>query len=96
MSYLHLDKLTPGNLGVFLIGVVLAWFLYNATKHLLMGLVCLVIAVLGAGYATGVISPEKAIEVAKSAGKTGLEAAESEAKLLGDKARESADKATEN
>lgn len=88
MDHLHLDKLTPGNIGILLGGVVLAWLLYKATKHLIMGLLCLTIAVTAAGYFTGVLSPEKAARAAEAAGKNGLQAAEIQAKSLGQKAGE--------
>ena len=86
MNYLHLDKLTPGTIGVFLVVIVLAWLLYKATKHLVMGLLCLIVAVTAAGYFTGVVSPAKALHAAEAVGKNGLQAAESQAKVLGEKA----------
>ena len=86
MDHLHLDKLTPANLGVFAVGVVLTWLLYKATKHLVAAFICLVIAVLGAGYVTGVISPRTTLEEARSAGKRSLEAVEAEAKAIRERA----------
>ena len=87
MHYMHLDKLTPGNLAVFALAVVLAWLLYKATQHLVMALLCLVVAVTAAGYLTGVISPAKALEAAKTAGTESLDAAKTGAKALQEKAR---------
>ncbi len=92
MHYLHLDKLTPGNLAVFAVGIVLAWLLYKATKHLLMGLLCLTVAILAAGYVTGVVAPETAVRAAETVGREGLQAAETGARALGEKAAEAAER----
>lgn len=91
MGHLHLDKLTPGNIAVFIGAVVLAWLLYKATKHLILGLMCLTVALAGAAYATGVLTPEKAITAARMVGQEGLQAAELGAKKLEEKAKEKAD-----
>jgi membrane protein required for beta-lactamase induction len=88
MNFVHLEQLTLGNLGILVVAIVLVWLLYKATKHLVMGLVCLSIAVTAVGYFTGVISPDKAAHAAESVGKSGLQAAETEAKALGQKAGE--------
>ena len=88
MDHLHFDKLTPGTIGLFVGALVLVWLLYKATKHLVVGLVCLSIAVVGVGYATGVLSTEKAIAKAKEVGHEGLDAAETEAKAVGNHVRE--------
>ncbi len=86
MNYLHLEKLTPGNLAAFAVAIALAWFLYKGTKHLFFGLFCLTVAVVGVGYLTGVITTDdtKAVlAAAKKAGQEGLNAADLRAKALG-------------
>ncbi len=95
MDHLHFDKLTPGTIGLFIGAIVLVWLLYNATKHLVMAFFCLVVAVTGVGYATGVLSTEKAIAKAKEVGKDGLEAAETKAKAVEERVRERAKNAPE-
>lgn len=87
MEYLNTDALNLRSALMFFIALGAAYFMFKATKHLLFGLLFLVAAIGGAGYLSGVVTPEKVREAAgavkeKAAGS--LESASDKAKKIGE------------
>ncbi len=87
MDWLQLDHITPRTLFLLAVALLAGWMVLKATKHLLLSLLCLAIAVLGIGYVSGVIT----LDHAKAAGgavvdkaSEGVQAASERAKKLGE------------
>lgn len=87
MEFLNTDALNLRSALMFFIALGAAYFMFKATKHFLVGLVCLVAAIGGAGYLSGVITPDRVKQAAsavKDKASGSLESASEKAKKIGE------------
>ncbi len=87
MEFLNTDALNLKSALMFFIALGAAYFMFKATKHLLVGLLCLIAAIGGAGYLSGVITPDRvrqAADAVKDKAAGSLESASDKAKKIGE------------
>ena len=87
MDFLNADAFNLRSALMFFVALGAAYFIYKATKHFLVGLLCLVAALGGAGYLSGVITPDRVRQAAsavKDKASGSLESANDKAKKIGE------------
>lgn len=87
LQYIDMDMLGPRAYGFFVAALIVGYFAWKWTKHTLFGIFMTLAAVVGAGFATGVLTTAKtkaAWEAVKDGGEAGFDSASANAKLIGE------------
>jgi hypothetical protein len=89
MQYIDTEMLGPRAYGFFVAAVIVGYFAWKWTKHTLFGIFMTIAAVVGAGFATGMLTTAKtkaAWEAMKEGGEAVLDSTSANAKLIGEQA----------